>query len=277
VRPVQEFEVHVGDRVLHAYDTEDGDLPVVWHHGTPNVGTPPAPLSGDGDRLGIRWISYDRPGYGGSTPVPGRDVTSAAGDAAAVADAAGVDRFAVLSHSGGGPHALACAALLPDRVTAAAVVSSPAPYGADGLDWFAGMVAPGALRAAVAGRAAKEAYEADPPKEPVPFTAADIAALNGDWSWFMSVVGPATAGGPGPLIDDDLAYVADWGFEPASIAVPVLVAHGAADLMVPASHARWLAARIPGAGLRLAEGQGHISVLGTDGAAILGWLGSLHR
>ena len=99
-------------RVLRAYDVpgDDTRLTVFWHHGTPNVGTPPEPLLPMSRE--IRWISYDRPGYGGSTPHPGRDVASAAGDVAAIADALGVDRFAVLGHSGGGPHALACAALL---------------------------------------------------------------------------------------------------------------------------------------------------------------------
>jgi len=270
---VRETDIELGSRTLHAYDTEAGDLTVFWHHGTPNVGNPPTPLFPVSERLGIRWVSYDRPGYGGSTPRPGRDIASAAEDAAAVADALGVDRFAVLGHSGGGPHALACAALLPDRVLAAASGSGMAPSGAAGLDWFAGMAAPGGLRAAVAGRAAKEAYEADPPPEPGGvFTPADLAALEGDWSWFMSVVNPAVADGPGPLIDDDLAYVAPWGFDPATIAVPTLIVHGTADVMVPAAHASWLAARIPGAVLRLAEGEGHISVLASDGPAILEWL-----
>ena len=94
----------------------DPRLTVVWHHGTPNVGTPPEPLLPASAERGIRWVSYDRPGYGGSTPHPGRDIASAAADVEAIADALGIDRFAVLGHSGGGPHALACAALLGDRV-----------------------------------------------------------------------------------------------------------------------------------------------------------------
>lgn len=145
-------------RVLHAYDTGGEGLPVFWHHGTPNLGAPPRPLFSEG----VRWISFDRPGYGGSTAVPERDVASVAGCAAAVADALGVERFAVMGHSGGGPHALACAALLPDRVLGVVSVSGLAPFDADGLEWFAGMNASGAagLRAAVAGRAAKERFEA---------------------------------------------------------------------------------------------------------------------
>ena len=102
---------------------------------------------------------------------------------AAIADALGIGRFAVLGHSGGGPHALACAALLPERVIAAVSVSGPAPFDADGLDWFAGW-SPGIAaenRAAAGGRAALEAYwaEAEPEDMGAFFTEADIAALEG--------------------------------------------------------------------------------------------------
>ena len=98
-------------RRLHVYDTGgDGSRTVFWHHGTPNIGAPPRPLFPAASRLGIRWVSYDRPGYGGSTARPGRDLASAADDAAAVADALGIGRFAVMGHSGGGSHALACVA-----------------------------------------------------------------------------------------------------------------------------------------------------------------------
>lgn len=266
-------------RRLHAYDTGGDGLVVVWHHGTPNIGLPPAPLFPAADRLGIRWVSYDRPGYGGSTPRPGRDVASAAGDVAAVADALGVDRFAVLGHSGGAAHALACAALLPERVLTAAAVSGLAPFGAAGLDWFAGMApgSEGALRAAAAGRPEKERYEAVAGPEDIGFLPVDFAALAGEWSWFMEVVGPAQVDGPGPLIDDDLAVVAPWGFDPASIPGPVLLAHGAADRMVPAAHSRWLAAHVPTAELRLAPDQGHVSVLATDGEAVLSRLADTAR
>lgn len=267
-----ETDVALADgRTLHAYDTGgDGPLVVFWHHGTPNLGTPPAPLF----RPGVRWISYDRPGYGGSTPRPDRDVASAAGDAAAVADALGVPRFALLGHSGGGPHALACAALLPDRALAVASVSGLAPYGAEGLDWFAGM-APGSeasLRAAAEGRTAKEKHEAAGEDADIGFIAADWAALDGEWSWFNSVVGPAMAAGPAALIDDDLAYVRPWGFDPATITVPVLLAHGGGDRMVPSGHSRWLADHCPTAELRVIPAEGHVSVLAATGADTVTWL-----
>jgi pimeloyl-ACP methyl ester carboxylesterase len=268
-----ELDVKAGDgRTLHAYDWGDGDLVVMWHHGTPNIGAPPRPLFAAAERLGVRFISYDRPGYGGSTPLPGRDVAAAAVDAAAVADALGVSGFAVFGHSSGGPHSLACAALLGDRVTAAVSISGLAPFTAAGLDWFAGM-GPGStasLRAAAAGRAVKEAHAASG-SEP-DFRPADWAALDGEWGWFGSVVEPAMAGGPAPLIDDDLAAVGGWGFDPASITAPVLLVHGSGDLVVPSSHSEWLARHIGGAQLRIEPAEGHVSVLPGTAVEALEWL-----
>ena len=262
---------------LHVYDTGpaggDDRLAVFWHHGTPNLGAPPAPLFAESDRLGIRWVSYDRPGYGGSTPCPGRSVGSAAGYVAAVADSLGIERFALMGHSGGGPHALACGARLPDRAVAVVSGAGLAPFDAEGLDWFAGMAPSGvaSLSAAAEGRAAKERHEASDAEYDPEFTPADLAALGGEWSWFGSVVGPAVAAGPGGLIDDDLAYVSPWGFDPAGVAVPVLLLHGGRDRIVPSSHGEWLAARCPSAELRLSPDDGHISIL-TSAPAALAWL-----
>lgn len=246
---------------------------VMWHHGTPNIGAPPEPLFGTSNRLGIRWISYDRPGYGPSTRRIGRDVASAAADAASVADAIGVDRFAVMGHSGGGPHALACAALLPERILAIVATSGLAPYGAAGLDWFAGMAPSGvaALRAALEGREAKERYEASAPEDGSAFTTADHEALSGEWSWFGRIVRAAVAGGVGGLVDDDIAYVTPWGFDPAQVLAPTLILHGHQDRMVPSSHGEWLARHLPSAELRLTPDAGHVSVLSSAPAA-LEWL-----
>lgn len=244
---------------------------VVWHAGTPNLGAPPEPLFAAARRLGVRWVGYDRPGYGGSTGARDRDVASAAADVEAVVDSLGVDRFAVLGHSGGGPHALACASLLPDRVAAVVSLSGPAPYAAVGLDWFAGMAPAGvsSLTAARAGRASYDAHLAAGEEEDIGFTAEDWAALEGRWAWLMSVVRPAL-GAPGAA-DDDLATAGDWGFDPTTIRVPTLVVHGGRDRVVPPDHGRWLAAHIPGASLRLLPEDGHITVLDAAESA-LGWL-----
>jgi pimeloyl-ACP methyl ester carboxylesterase len=274
---VTQTDLTLGDgRTLHCYDTgvgAGGRLAVFYHHGTPNIGAPPEPLFPASDRLGIRWVSYDRPGYGGSTPLPGRDVASAAGYASRLADALGIERFATLGHSGGGPHALACGALLPDRVLGVVSISGLAPYGAGGLDWFAGMAPSSAasLRAATEGRAAKEAYEASAEFDPEMFTPDDHAALDGAWSWFGSVVGPALATQRGGLVDDDLAYVAPWGFDPAQVRPPVLLMHGGRDRIAPAAHGEWLRRRCPSAQLRLHPADGHISVLNSADSA-LDWL-----
>jgi pimeloyl-ACP methyl ester carboxylesterase len=223
-------------------------------------------------------VSYDRPGYGGSSPHPNRDVGSAAADVAAVADALGIDRFAVMGHSGGGPHVLACAARLPVRVTAVVSMAGPAPFGAEGLDWFAGMVDSGvaSLRAAVAGRAEKERYEASGADYDPEFTEADLAALAGEWAWLDRVVGPAVAAGPGGLIADDLAYVTPWGFDPGEVVAPTLLVHGGRDRIVPCAHGEWLAQRCPDAELRLSADDGHVSVLGLAVPA-LDWLSERAR
>lgn len=273
-----EFDLKLSDgRVLHVYDTggdADTGLTVFWHHGTPNIGAPPVPLFPVSAQLGIRWVSYDRPGYGGSTPNPGRDVATAATYVADVADSLGIDRFAAMGHSGGGPHALACGALLPGRIRGVVSIAGMAPFGAEGLDWFAGMAPSSAatLRAAAAGREAKERYEEEFGDAYDPeFTPADLAALSGAWSWLLDVVRPAIAAGRAAAIDDDLAYVAPWGFDPVQIAAPVLLIHGGRDRVAPSSHSQWLAQRCPAAKLWLRPDDGHISVLNSAEAA-LKWL-----
>jgi pimeloyl-ACP methyl ester carboxylesterase len=269
---IEERDIVLADgRTVHLYDTgpESGDLAVCWHHGTPNIGAPPAPLLDSG----VRWFSSDRPGYGGSTPLPGRTVGSAAAETEAVADALGIEGFALMGHSGGSPHALGCAALLDDRVIASVAISGPAPYDAEGLDWYAGMAAAGveSHRAAERGRAARLAFEEVGEDLDFGFTPEDGAAIGGRWSWFLDVVRPAMAAGPAAAIEDDLASVAPWDFDPVDITGPVLVLHGDADRVVPVSHARWLADRIPRAELRVRPGDGHITVM--DGAVdALAWL-----
>lgn len=270
-----ETDVRLPDgRTLHAYDSGAGDRAVVWHHGSPQVGAPLEPLLRAATARGIRLLSYDRPGYGGSTRHPNRDVASAAGDVVALADALGIDRFAVVGHSGGGPHALACGAVLPDRVTAVVSVAGLAPFDADGLDWFAGMGTGGAeeLRAAVAGRDTLSTYLTSADFDTELFTPADRAALAGAWSSLGANAELGTANGIAGLVDDDLAFVAPWGCAPARVLAPILVLHGGRDRIVPRAHGDWLARHCPTAELRLRQDDGHLSVL--DGcAAALDWLG----
>jgi pimeloyl-ACP methyl ester carboxylesterase len=284
---VTETDVQLADgRSLHAYDTRadriagttggsSSSVAVFWLHGSPNIGSPPEPLFAAAEANGLHWVSYDRSGYGGSSPHDGRTVASAAADVAAIADALGIDRFTVLGHSGGGPHALACAALLPERVIAAVSISAPAPFDADGLDWFAGW-SPGIAaenRAAAGGRAALQAHwaEAEPEEMSAFFTEADMDALDGSWSWLAGVAGQAMEQGDEGYLEDTLASVQSWGFRPDAIRVPVLVMHGAKDKMVPCAHGEWLAVRCPAAELRIIPGTGHITVLDTAPEA-LAWL-----
>jgi pimeloyl-ACP methyl ester carboxylesterase len=178
-----------------------------------------------------------------------------------------------MGHSSGGSHALACAALLPERVLGAVVVAGMAPYGAEGLDWFEGF-GPGGeaqLRAAAAGRATLEKHLAEESDDEPGFTPEDEAALAGEWSWFIDVVRAALAGGMGGFIDDDLAGVGAWGFEPADVVAPVLFLHGGRDRVVPSAHGEWLARRCPTSELWLRPHDGHITIL-NRGASAMGWL-----
>ena len=273
---VTEFDVEMTDgRIVHVYDTGGADrFPVLWHHGSPNIGAPPAPLFPLAEQLGLRFIGHDRPSYGGSTPRPGRSVASVADDVAAITDRLGIEAFATMGHSGGGPRALACAALLPDRVLAAVSIAGLAPFGGDGFDFFAGMAESGtrALGAALDGRAARAAFEESATDDlDIGFTPEDERALGARWAWFLDVVRPAVAAGPEGMIDDDLAAMAPPGFDLAEIQPPVLLVHGERDRVVPVSHARWLAQQCPTAALRVIADAGHITVM-DHAADALTWL-----
>jgi len=184
-----------------------------------------------------------------------------------------------MGQSGGRAHALACAALLPDRVMAAVAISGLAPlptFGeqlTSGIGWFDGFHAGGAkeMRAALAGREALEKVVRESTYNPEMFTPEDLAMLEGPWSWFSEVVKRGTANGMGGFVDDNLAAMRPWGFDVRNITVPTLIMHGTEDRVVPASHGRWLGRHIPGAQLRLREGAGHLSVMtGADDA--LSWI-----
>ncbi len=245
-------------RQLEAHDTGASGFTIVWHHGTPQTGALLAPLVEQAGRRGMRLVSYARPSYGGSTPNSGRDVASAARDVEQIADAFGLERFAVMGASGGAPHALACAALLGDRVSAVATLAGIAPY-TEEFDWFEGMVAPQALQAARLGREARTALPQEFDEDS--FTPRDWAVLEGRWAALGEDAGKAGAAGPEGAIDDDLAFASAWGFELEGIAAPVLLAHGGGDRVIPPSHAQHMLRRLPNAELWLRPLDGHVSIL----------------
>jgi pimeloyl-ACP methyl ester carboxylesterase len=219
---------------------------------------------------------YARPGYARSDRQPGRTVADAAADIVTVLDALGVDRCLTIGWSGGGPHALAAAALLPARIAAAATLAGVAPFDAEGLEFLAGMGQDNLdeFGAAVAGQAdlqqfleqAAPAFEAVTP-EGVASALGDLvsevdrASLTGEFADSMAAgTRSALSTGIWGWHDDDMAFVRPWGFDLASIRVPVTVWQGDQDRMVPPTHGRWLASHVPGARSRLEPGEGHLSL-----------------
>jgi pimeloyl-ACP methyl ester carboxylesterase len=264
-------------RILEVHAAGDpAGRAVVAHHGTPGSGviySRDADLAAD---RGLRLISYDRPGYGGSDRHHGRSIADAAADVAAILDALGVDRFATWGASGGGPHALACAALLGDRCVAAHSVAGIAPYGGDGLDYFAGMAQDNVAEfgAALQGEAAMAAFLVEPVTSLREIRGEDVVPALGDLlppadaalagggliDWLADSIRHGLAAGAQGWLDDDLAFVAGWGFEPGGSSAHVAIWHGEQDLMVPVGHGRWLGEHVRGAELHLCPDDGHLSL-----------------
>ena len=227
--------------------------------------------------MGVQVISFDRPGYGRSERLFSRTVADVVPDVAAIADAMGLERFAVVGRSGGGPHALACAAQLPDRVTRAAALVSLAPWGAAGLDWFNGMAGsnvdafataaaePELMITRLVQNAAKikenpASQFADLGTEmPEPdrrvMADADIRRLLEENSK------EALRYGADGWIDDVLAFCSPWGFEVSDIRVPVLLWAGEMDVFSPVTHTRWLGDRIPDALVQIQPESAHLDAL----------------
>jgi pimeloyl-ACP methyl ester carboxylesterase len=264
---------------------EDGAL-VLLHHGTPGAGTRMWPAHVDRAReRGLRLVEYSRPGAGASDRLPGRTVADCAADAAAVADSLGADRFYTAGGSGGGPHALACAALLPNRVVAAATIAGVAPYDAEGLDWPAGMGDENLeeFAAATAGPEPLEEFIARWAEEERTITGdtilaslgdlvsePDAAVLTGEYAEHAAArTRDALRHGYWGWFDDDLAFVRDWGFTLDSIEVPVTIWQGRQDRFVPAAHGEWLAASVAGAVGHLLDDHGHLSLALAHFGAIL--------
>jgi len=288
--PVSTHTVTTPDgRSLEVFEAGNPDGPaVVAIYGTPSGGVVYEPHAAEAEARGIRFVSWTRPGYGASTSQPGRSVADFAPDATAVADALGIDRFVVWGVSGGGPHALACAALLGDRVTAAASLAGVAPYDAEGLDWLEGMGADN-LEEFAAVLAGREALEPLLETHRAAFASVTGQGLREQWATLLSAADAAVvtaeladylvenvraglATGVEGWVEDDLAFVEPWGFALDAIAVPVLVWQGEQDRFVPPSHGRWLADHVPGADARLTAEDGHLTLMEHRVPEVHAWL-----
>jgi pimeloyl-ACP methyl ester carboxylesterase len=275
----------LNDRVTKAPDgralafVEWGDpdgFPLFWLHGTPSSRFARHHDENDYVNAGARVITYDRPGYGGSDRQPGRRVVGCVGDIAAIADTLGIERFAVTGGSGGGPHALAVAARVPERVTRAACAVSPAPYEVD-FDWLAGMdpLNVREVQWALQGEAVLAPELEREAAEMLERVAADPAKVLGD-DWGLSEAdraglarteihevirqdtSEAVRTGVWGWVDDMLAFVEPWGFDVGEIQVPTRVIYGLSDVLVPVQHGEWLARHVPSAEVVIEEDLGHI-------------------
>jgi pimeloyl-ACP methyl ester carboxylesterase len=272
-------------RVLEVITAGPRDgMPVVIHHGTPDAAGIFNPVVEAGAERGLRHIGYSRPGFGDSTRLAGRRVASCAADVAAIADALGYDRFYTVGGSGGGPHVIACAALLPDRVIAAATIASPAPFDAEGLDWTAGMGQENVdeFAAMRAGDDEFEAFLVGHADEMRGATGDQLIAVLGDLvsdvdrqalsgelaAYLVDETAHALSNGVWGWFDDDRAFADDWGFDLTDIRAPLSLWHGAQDRFVPIAHGEWLADHAT-ADAHLRPDHGHLSLFVTAYGEIL--------
>ena len=276
-----------GRRLSYEEHGRPDGSPVFLMHGMPGSRKGPRPRSSVLYLLGVRLIAYDRPGYGGSDRQLGRTIADAAADVRDLADALGIEHFAVAGRSGGAPHALACAALLPERVTRAAALVSFAPYTLMGPRWYDGQTQSNLREHGIAetGAAQLEDYlgamaaaiKADPESH-LPFDEKDLIrpdrAVMADFGirrMLLDNFREALRQTPYGWIDDSLSFVRPWGFDPASIHCPVRLWHGADDNYAPVTHTRWLGERIPGAETIIQRDAGHFTSIEAL-PSILSWL-----
>ena len=264
-------------RTLAIAECGDPDaFPVFLLHGTPG-----SRFAGQGDAsvyadARARVITYDRPGYGGSDRFRGRRVVDCVADVAAIADSLGIERFGVTGGSWGGPHSLAVAARLPERVTRAACVVGVAPFDMPGFDWFAGMDAVNIeeIRWALEGEdvLARELERmttawlkrlADDPSKAgeVEFSDADrdVMANPERQAVERRMLNEAFRQGVWGYVDDALCLIQPWGFDVAEIRVPSRIDYGLTDVLVPHQHGEWLAHNVPNAEVVIDEQGGHFS------------------
>ena len=257
-------------------DAEAVGMPLVLHSGTPSAAVWSTQLANAVANAGLRLVTYSRPGYAGSTPMTGRSVADAASDVTGILDTLGADQFVTLGWSGGGPHALACAGVLPERCIAAATIAGVAPYPAEGLDWMAGMGQDNVeeFSAAIAGaqalepsvqKWAAELRDVQGPEvaESLRSLVSDVdkRALTGEFADMLAEsMRRAVSNGIAGWCDDDLAFTRSWGFDLAAIETPVAVWQGGQDRMVPFAHGGWLAHHIRGAQAHLYPDEGHLSL-----------------
>jgi pimeloyl-ACP methyl ester carboxylesterase len=266
-----------GRRIDFDISGPDGGTPLVFHHGTPGSKARSRVTERAGHERGLRVVKLSRAGYGDSTRRPGRTVADVAEDVAAILDDIGADRCLVAGASGGGPHTLATAALLPDRVAGALVIAGVAPWDAPGLDFLAGMgeqnitefgltvqgeaaLRPALEAEAIGLRAATPEGLIDALDTLLPD--ADRAVMTDEYGEDMvAAFTEALRTGVDGWVDDDLAFVRPWGFALDAITVPTFVWHGEEDMMAPFAHGRWMAEHIPGVKAHLEPRHGHLSVV----------------
>lgn len=278
-----------GGRLIRIEEAGDpAGKPILIHHGMPGAGHLYGPHVADARERGIRLIGYDRPGYGGSSAQPGRSVADCAADVRSIAGALGIKRLGIWGISGGGPHALACAALLPDLAVAVGSLASIAPYGAHGLDYFTGMgqdnvddtklLLEDESAARVKTKADREHLLALTAEDmanafPTLLSEVDAAAFTPELGRFLATsMHDGLAPGDDGWWEDGMAHLRPWGFELEAIRVPVQLWHGRHDRFVPFQHGEWLAGRIPGVDARLTDEDGHLTLLQHRVGQVHAWL-----